>query len=207
MRLILTLIALLPICLCSNNAINKQENDEKWICTKFPDTISLSTFFENDHNIYVESRVTKDSSIYNFKINTLCDTIFLKKEYVRHSDIDVSNPIVAWGDERFAYYCQFWDIPDRRKKLFVNQDSVRLFILNTHNEFFKLVQSWDTTAMRSLERSIPSSAHYSSDIYRIIFRDGKYSIDKFEFKDLDLPHLDSEGNSNYDITSTVLIQN
>lgn len=200
-------MVLLQTCICLNKTTHNQKNGKKLYSFECTDTISLLTFFEKDPNIYVESRVTKDSTIYSFKINTLCDTIFLKKEYVRHSDIDVSNPLVVWGEDQFYYSYEFWDVPYNRKKQFENRDSLKSFILTTHDEFFKLVQSWDTTTMRALERSIPCTAHYSTDLYRIIFRNRKYKIDKFEFKDLDLPHLDKEGNTNYDITSTVLIQN
>ena len=207
MRIILIFIVLLQTCTYLSCANSKQNNNSEWISMNYPDSIYLSDFLSSFPYYRIDKKHLNDSSICNFIINTKCDTFFIKSEAIRHSDVDVSDPLVAWGKDRFAYSYEWWDVPYRREKQFVNKDSVRLFIMNTHNEFFKLVQSWDTIKMRSLEIPIPCTAHYRSDLFRVLFKNGKFKIDKFEFKDLRLPHLDSEGNSNYDITSTVLIQN
>lgn len=207
MRKILIFIVLLQTCLYWDCANSKHNKNTEWISMNYPDSIYLSDFLSSFPYYQIDKKHLNDSSICNFIINTKCDTVFVKSETIRHSDVDESDPLVAWGKDRFAYSYEWWDVPYRRKKQFMNQDSLKSFILSIHHEFFDLVQTWDTIKMRSLEIPIPCTAHYRSDLFRILFRNGKYKIEKFSFKDLDLPHLDSEGNSNYDITSTVLIQN
>lgn len=196
----------MQICMCTNCSANKQQNSEEWHSNNFADTISLSTFLRNDTIIRVVNRVINDSVIQTFNINTLLDTIYIKEELHWLSDIERSHPTVAWGKNRFAYSHQLWDVPLNHKEQFVNRDTLKSYIISTHREFFKLVQEWDTITMRSIERPIRCTNLGSTTLYRVIFRNGKYKIDKFRFNDLNLyPEIELEQNKN--IYTTALIQN
>ncbi len=205
MRSIFLLFIVLLACSQRNGLVNPEASHyDKWSGERLPASISLSDFLILSHNGYQgENSIYNynDSTLHDFYINTARDTIFIKSEGVRISSVEISNLLAAWGKDRFSYASEALLF----KK--IKSDTLKSFILNTHSEFLDLVQSWDTTQLRSIERSFRNSAHTNSVLYRIIFNNGHYKTDKFNFKDLRLPHLEKDGSENHDVTYTVLIDN
>lgn len=137
----------------------------------------------------VEEFLLGDSAFKNFKINTLTDTIYFKTESYRYNDIQIVHPIAIWDNKQFVYKTDLYDDP----RFIVNWAKGPLHTVKNYRKyctpFFRLVEKWDTTAIRAAEYRLGHTE--PTVVNRVIFKNHTFTLDSFKFYRL---HFDELGD-------------
>lgn len=167
---------------------NQRDSNEYISLSKCIRDIKNSYFINIPQEFMFPEPMLNDSAMMNFKINIDNDTIFFKKELIASTiSPHDSYYIAAWNKRDFIY------ISNHLKSL-SNDSILKNRILKYKRDFFRMVETWDTTGLRTKENHLFHSGRQDSYLTRIIIKDGKLCFDTFRFTDLSIPITKENGD-------------
>lgn len=186
-------IALIPSlfvqsqCYDLNTSTNSINNDSYSLYSVIQG-IADSYFVNTPQEFLYPENMLKDTALKNFRVNAHSDTIFIKKEVITTEIVNHDYYyLVAWNRKgEFVYI-------SNRPFYSPSDSTLAQKIKKYKHEFLRMVEDWDTTALRNKETRLQASAYLPTYITRIIVKQGKTEFDTFKFRDLDIPYKNDDG--------------